>query len=149
MKVRVRQKEDFHFIGSGGEFATELPIDAAAHVGGKGRGYRPPELLMYSIAACMGIHTFEALHKDGKHVRSFEVETGGERREQHPKVYTSITLQFRLKGDDLADKDVRDAIHVALTKTCSVAVMANQAAPITCKYEAEAAGSRFSGTVTA
>ena len=149
MKVKVKQKEDFHFIGSGGEFPAELVIDAAAHVGGKGRGFRPPELLMYSIAGCMGIHTYEELHKAGKHVEGLEIQTDGERREDHPKVYTKITLKFGIKGKGLTDKDVKDAINAALTKTCSVAVMANMVAPITCEYKVEGAPGILTGTVTA
>lgn len=135
MKVTVKQKEDFHFIGSGGEFPADLLIDAAAHVGGKGRGFRPPELLMYSIAGCMGIHSYEALLKAGKSVDGVEVETDGERLDDHPKVFTKIMLKFRFKGSDLTDKDVRDAIDIALTKTCSIAAMVNKVAPISCEYQ--------------
>ncbi len=145
MKVTVKQKEDFHFIGTGEDFGGELPIDAAAHVGGKGRGYRPPALLMYSIASCMGIHTYEALHKAGKQVDDIEVSTDGQRRPDYPRVYTSITLKFRISGKDLADEDIKEAIHAALTRTCSIAVMVNRVAPITCEYEC---GS-ITGSVTA
>lgn len=134
MKVRVKQKEGFHFIGSGGEYPGELLIDAAAHVGGKGRGFRPPELLMYSIAGCMGIHTYEALHEAGKHVEDLEVETDGERRQDQPKVYTKISLKFRMKGKGLTDKDVKDAIEVALHKTCSIAALVHRVAPISYQY---------------
>jgi len=137
MKVRVQQKEDFHFIGRGGEFSGELPIDAAAHVGGKGRGFRPPELLMYSIAGCMGIHTYEALLKAGKQAESVEVETDGERQEGHPKVYTKIMLKFRFKGSDLTNKDIDAAIQTALTTTCSIAAMVNKVAPISYEYQIE------------
>ncbi|MFQ5761839.1 MAG: OsmC family protein [Candidatus Bathyarchaeia archaeon] len=136
MKVKVKQKEDFHFIGKGSS-PLELPIDAAPHVGGKGRGFRPPELLMYSVAGCMGIHVYEALLHAGKHVESVEVETDGERRDDFPKVYTKIMLKLRMKGRDLTDKDVKDAIQTALTKTCSIAYMVNQAAPISCEYQIE------------
>jgi len=149
MKVKVKQKEDFHFIGKGGEYPSELLIDAAATVGGKGRGFRPPELLMYSVAGCMGIHTYEALHHAGKHVEDVEVETDGERRDTQPKVYTKVTLKFGMKGTNLTDKDVRDAIHEALTKTCSIAVMVNQVAPISCEYRVETTGDPLTGTVTA
>jgi putative redox protein len=135
VKVRVKQKEDFHFIGSGGEFPGELLIDAAAHVGGKGRGFRPPELLMYSIAGCMGIHTYEALLKAGKQVENMEVETDGERREEHPKMYTKIMLKFSVKGSGLTERDVRDAIDVALNTTCSIAAMVNRVAPISCEVQ--------------
>lgn len=149
MKVKVKQKQDFHFIGKGGEFPSELLIDAAAHIGGKGRGFRPPELLMYSIAGCMGIHTYEALQKAGKHVEDIEVETDGVRREDHPKVFTKIMLKFRMKGKELTDTDVRNAIHIALTKTCSIAAMTNEVAPISCEYQVEGAGGLLTGTVSA
>jgi putative redox protein len=135
MKVKVSQKEDYHFVGSGAEFAGELPIDAASHVGGKGRGFRPPEMLMYSIAGCMGIHTYEALLKAGKQVESIEVETDGERRDEHPKVFTKIVLKMRLRGRGLTDQDVRDAIQVAKTTTCSIAAMINEVAPISCEHQ--------------
>lgn len=145
MKIKVRQKSDFHFVGTGEDFSGELPIDAAAHVGGKGRGFRPPGLLMYSVAACMGIHAYEALHKAGKRVDGVEVDTDGERRADHPKIYTKILLKFRFRGA-LGAEDVEASLRTALTKTCSIAVMANMVAPITCEYEIDG-GQR--GTVTA
>ena len=47
--------------------------------------------------------------------KMLRVETDGERRPDYPKVYTKIMLKFRMKGPDLTDKDVRDAIHESLT----------------------------------
>lgn len=149
MKVRVKQKRDFHFVGTGEDFSSELPIDAAAHVGGQGRGFRPPALLMYSVASCMGIHTFEAFRKAGKDVQDVEVETDGVRREDKPRIYTRITLRFRIKGRGISDKDVQDALRISLTRTCSVAVMVNMVAPITCHYKVEGGETLLEGTVTA
>jgi putative redox protein len=131
--VKVTQKDGFHFIGSGAEYPGELLIDAAAHVGGKGRGFRPPELLMYSIASCMGIHSYEALVKAGKKIDSITVEADGERADKDPKWFTKILLTFSVKGSGLTEKDVRDAIDMALNKTCSIAAMVNRVAPISCE----------------
>ncbi|MDA8125128.1 MAG: OsmC family protein [Deltaproteobacteria bacterium] len=133
MKVKVTQKDGFHFIGSGAEYPGELPIDAAAHVGGKGRGFRPPELLMYSIAGCMGIHSREALLKAGKQIEDLTVETDGERAGEDPKWFTQITLQFSVKGRGVTERDVREAIDVALHKTCSIAALIHRVAPISCE----------------
>ncbi len=135
MKVTVKQKEDFHFIGSGAEYPGDLLIDAAGHVGGKGRGFRPPELIMYSIAGCMGIHGYEALLKAGKSVDSVEVETDAERADDYPKWFTKIVLKVRLKGSGLTEKDVKEAFDEALNKTCSIAAMVNRVAPITCEFQ--------------
>lgn len=135
MKVVVKQKEDFHFVGRG-DAGIDVLIDAAAYVGGKGRGIRPPELLFHSIAGCMGIHVYEALHKAGKKVDDVVVETDAERREEYPKVFTKIYLKFTIKGD-VTEEDVKNAIEVSLNKTCSIAYMINQVAPISYEFKIE------------
>ncbi len=149
MKVIVKQKADFHFVGTGEDFTAELPIDAAAHVGGSGRGFRPPGLLMYSVAACMGIHTYHELRNAGKDADDVQVSTSGERRDSQPKVFTKITLKLDIKAKDLTDEDVQNAIRIALTESCSIAVMVNMAAPITCEYEVTGGAKTLKGAVTA
>jgi len=136
MKVKVSQKEDFHFVGIG-PAGREVPIDAADYVGGKGRGIRPPELLFQSIAGCVGIHLYEALHKEGKHVGHIEIETDAERRtEGYPKVFTKIYLLVKVKGD-VSEEDVRRALNKTIYDpgTCSIAYMINQVAPIEYRVE--------------
>ena len=128
MKLSVKQKEDFHFVGK--SESGEINIDAAGYVGGKGRGIRPPELFLYSIAGCMGIHAYEALHKMGKHVEDVTVDTDSERRETKPKVFTKIILSFTFKGKDITEKDAEKAIEEALTSTCSIAYLVNKVTPI-------------------
>lgn len=131
MKVYVKQAEDFHFVGVG-DFGKELPIDAAAYVGGKGRGFRPPELLFQSLAGCVGIHLYEALIKDGKSPRSIEIETDAERvTDSYPKVFKKIFLKVKLSGN-LSIQDVESAMKKTIFDpgTCSIAYMINQIAPI-------------------
>ena len=136
MKVRVVQKEDFHFLGVG-ESNREVPIDAAGYVGGKGRGIRPPELLFHSIAGCVGIHLYEALHKEGKHTEHIEIETDAERiTEGYPKVFTKIYLFVKVKGN-VSEEDVKKALDKTIYDpgTCSIAYMINKVAPIEYKVE--------------
>ena len=135
MKLTVKQKEDFHFVGSGE--SGEINIDAAGYVGGKGRGIRPPELFLYSIAGCMGIHVYEALHKSGKNVEDIIVDTDSERKETSPKVFTKISLSFTIKAKELTKEDVTKAIEEALNKTCSIAYLINQVAPISYSFKIE------------
>jgi len=136
MKVKVVQKEDFHFVGIG-EANREVPIDAAGYVGGKGRGIRPPELLFHSIAGCVGIHLYEALHKEGKHTESIEIETDADRiTEGYPKVFTKIYLFVKVKGD-VSEEDVKKALDKTIYDpgTCSIAYMINKIAPIEYRIE--------------
>lgn len=136
MKVKVIQREDFHFIGAG-ESGREVSIDAAGYVGGKGRGIRPPELLFHSIAGCVGIHLYEALHKEGKHTEHIEIETDAERvTEGYPKVFTKIYLFVKVKGK-VSEEDVKKALDKTIYDpgTCSIAYMINKVAPIEYKIE--------------
>lgn len=136
MKVKVVQKEYFHFVGIG-EAGREVPIDAAGYVGGKGRGIRPPELLFHSIAGCVGIHLYEALYKEGKHTEHIEIETDAERiTEGYPKVFTKIYLFVKVKGD-VSEEDVKKALDKTIFDpgTCSIAYMINKVAPIEYKIE--------------
>ncbi len=131
MKVKVEQREDFHFVGIG-ESGREVPIDAASYVGGKGRGVRPPELLFHSIAGCVGIHLYEALHKEGKHTEHIQIETDAERiTEGYPKVFTKIYLFVKVKGH-VSKEDVEKALEKTIYEpgTCSIAYMINKVAPI-------------------
>jgi len=136
MKVKVKQKEDFHFIGIG-PAGREVSIDAAEYVGGKGRGIRPPELLFHSVAGCVGIHLYEALNKEGKHVEDIEIETDAERiTDRYPKVFTRIYLFVKVKGN-ITEEDVKRALDKVIYNpgTCSIAYMVNQIAPIEYKVE--------------
>ncbi len=136
MKVKVVQKEDFHFVGTG-ESGREVAIDAAGYVGGKGRGIRPPELLFHSIAGCVGIHLYEALHKEGKHTEHIEIETDAERiTEGYPKVFTKIYLFVKVKGE-VSEEDVKKALDKTIYNpgTCSIAYMINRVAPIEYRLE--------------
>jgi putative redox protein len=136
MKVKVVQREDFHFLGTG-ESGREVPIDAAGYVGGKGRGIRPPELLFHSIAGCVGIHLYEALHKEGKRTEHIEIETDAERiTEGYPKVFTKIYLFVKVKGD-VSEEDVKKALDKTIFDpgTCSIAYMINKVAPIEYKID--------------
>ncbi|ADC88901.1 OsmC family protein [Thermocrinis albus DSM 14484] len=136
MKVKVTQKEDFHFVGIG-EAGREVPIDAAGYVGGKGRGIRPPELLFHSIAGCVGIHLYEALHHEGKQVDHIEIETDADRKtEGYPKVFLKIYLTVKVRGK-VTEEDVKKALDKAIYNpgTCSIAYMIHQVAPIEYRVE--------------
>ncbi|MEN3033774.1 MAG: OsmC family protein [Aquificaceae bacterium] len=131
MKVYVKQVEDFHFVGVG-DFGKELLIDAANYVGGKNRGFRPPELLFHSLAGCVGIHLYEALKKEGKSPNHIEIETDADRvTDSYPKVFKKIFLKVRLSGN-VSVQDVENAMKKTIFDpgTCSIAYMINQIAPI-------------------
>lgn len=135
MKVKVAQKEDFHFVGTSSDFNAELLIDATPRVGGKDRGFRPPFLFLYSMTAGLSIHLYEFLHEAGKHVENIETEADWERRSDYPRVFTKTIFRFQLEGQELEAQDIQNALETALNKTCSLAIMLNQTSTIVCEFE--------------
>jgi putative redox protein len=53
-------------------------------------------------------------------LRQLRIEVHGTRREDHPRRYTAIRIEFHLAGDDLDESKARRAIDLSLEKYCSV-----------------------------
>jgi putative redox protein len=53
-------------------------------------------------------------------LQELRIEASGDRREQDPRRYTSIHLEYHLRGDGLDEGKARRAIDLSITKYCSV-----------------------------
>jgi putative redox protein len=58
-----------------------------------------------------------------KTIQAFRVEVEVIRREEHPRIFTDLTLVYYLDGPDLDDASVERAIDLSQDKYCSVAAM--------------------------
>ena len=76
--------------------------------------------LLAALAACEAMDIIDVLRKKRQNVTAYEVSMTGERAEEHPRRYTSITLVHRLTGTDLSRAAVEEAIRLSTEKYCSV-----------------------------
>jgi len=83
-------------------------------------GPSPMEAVLLALAGCTGSDVVSILRKRRADLRSFAVEVLGDRREEHPKRYTAITLTFRIGAPGLEESQARQAIDLSLEKYCSV-----------------------------
>ena len=97
----------------------------------------PMELLLISLGGCTGADVVSILEKKRQRVTSYEIEVRGERRSEHPRIYTSIEVVHRVRGFDVDPKAVAHAVELSETKYCSVSAMLSAAAKITSRYEIE------------
>jgi putative redox protein len=88
--------------------------------GGAAEGPSPMEALLLALAGCSGADVVSILKKKRADLRAFRVEVVGERREEHPKRYTAITLRFHVSAPGLGEEHARRAIDLSLEKYCSV-----------------------------
>ena len=95
----------------------------------------PMELILMALGGCSGADVVSILEKKRQRVTGYEIEVRGERRTEHPRIYTKIEVVHRLRGHGIDPKAVADAIHLSETKYCSVSGMLSAAATISMTFE--------------
>ncbi len=134
MEVNVKHLKGMHFVGQGVN-PVDIHMDAKKEAGGEGLGASPMELLLMAIAGCTGIDVVCILEKMRVALDRFEIKVDGNRAEDHPKVFTGITVQYRFWGDNLPEDKLRRAIELSQEKYCSVSHTVNKTAKINYNIE--------------
>jgi len=80
----------------------------------------PMDTLLLALAGCTGADVVSILEKMKFPVRALRIEVSGERREEHPRRYTSIVLTFHVNAPGAPEERVRHAIDLSMQKYCSV-----------------------------
>jgi putative redox protein len=127
MKVKVRCGEH--------EVLTDYPLQPGAAAA----GYRPMELLLASLAACGGSVVALLLGRMGQPITGLEVDVRGQRRDEHPTVFTHIAVEFKLHGAGIDPARVAEAITQADERLCPVWAMLKPGVPIQTSYTIDGA----------
>jgi putative redox protein len=100
--------------GSGGK----LVVDGSPDIGGEGRGMRPMELLLASVASCSAMDVVHILRKQREPLEHLRVAIEGTRAEGVPSPFTRMKLVFVARGPVDPHKLER-AVSLAVEKYCS------------------------------
>ena len=95
----------------------------------------PMELLLIALGSCTAVDVVSILKKKRERVTAYRVEVSGERRAEHPRSYTRLEVRHILRGHNLSERPVAQAIELSETKYCSVAATLRPAAEIISSYE--------------
>jgi putative redox protein len=109
-------------------------MDAAAAHKGDGSGARPLELVLYALGGCTGIDIVAILEKQRQDVRDFELLITAEQREEQPRYYDRINIEYVLSGSGLKPSAVERAIALSEDKYCSVKGMFGPGVSVTTSY---------------
>ena len=101
----------------------------------EGVGMKPSELLLVALASCTAVDVVEILNKKRAGLQSLEISAEAEQEKDPPWTFRKIHLSYRLKGSNLAEKDVAQAIDLSEEKYCSVAATLKGEAEITTSFE--------------
>jgi len=128
--------EGMRFEGTASSGHT-LTLDASADHGGQDAGFRPMELLLVGLAGCTAMDVVSILRKKRQNVTDFEVRVKGRRAEEHPRVYTDISVEYVVHGQDVDPRAVERSIELSETRYCSAMAMLRAVAQITTSYRIE------------
>ncbi len=95
-----------------------------------GVGFGPKALLLTGLAGCSGIDVVEILEKMRVPFANLEIDAEAGQTEDHPKVFTTIRLTYKLKAEEEQREKIRKAIDLSLEKYCGVAAMLKKNSPI-------------------
>ena len=135
--AQVIWKGGLAFDGSGDAGFT-VRLDSPQAQGGP-TGASPMELVLIGLAGCTAMDVISILEKKRQKVTGFEVRASGVRADEHPRVYTDITLEYVVRGHGVDPKAVERAIELSEGKYCSVSGMLSKTAKITTTYRVEEA----------
>jgi putative redox protein len=109
-------------------------MDASAEHKGDGSGARPLELLLYSLAGCTGIDIVSILEKQRQNVTDFELVVSAEQREERPRRYERVHIEYVVTGRELKPSALERAISLSEEKYCSVSAMFDPDIEVTSAY---------------
>lgn len=134
MKVITKWVEALAFDATADSGHT-VRIDTSVDGGGLGSGMNPKKMLLGSLSGCSGMDVVDILTKMKVFFTNLEIEAEAEQTEEHPKVFKSIQMVYRIDaGKDDLDK-VKRAVALSQEKYCGVSAMLAKHCEITYKIE--------------
>jgi putative redox protein len=105
----------------------------AAPPDGDGAAPGPKETLLAALAACTGMDVASILRKKRQRAASYEITASGESADEHPRVFTTITVEHVVTGAVEAEA-LRRSIELSATRYCPVNAMLSATATIEHRY---------------
>jgi putative redox protein len=133
--VEAVQQHAMQFVVTVGPHSvtTDYPLTSSE----QGVGPRPLEMLLGSLASCAGGSMVALLRRAGQRTTGISVTARGQRRAEHPTVFTQISLEIVVRGP-VDPGIVGAALAQSEASICPVWAMLKPGTPITasCRIEA-------------
>ena len=129
MDTKVTWNGRLSFTGTA-ETGFSLPLGTEPSLGGDNDGFRPLELMALSLAGCTAMDVISILQKKRQDVTAFEVRVHAERAEEHPRIFTHVTVEYLVTGHHVDPVAVNRSIELSATKYCPAQAMLSKAVEI-------------------
>ncbi len=99
-----------------------------------GKTFSPMELFLVALAGCTAMDIQWILKKQRQKVTKLEISVRGLRREEEPRYYEEINLEYFVGGQDVTKQSVERAIRLSRDKYCSVMAMLRESIRVNTSY---------------
>ena len=135
-EIVLKQVQGITFVAKGNSNHWVV-MDGSPDFGGNLAGSTPKELLLMALAGCTATDVVPILKKKRAPLQKLEINVKGTEREEHPRIFTEIHVEYVFYGDGLRAGDIERAIELSTTKFCSVSAILRTSAPIKHSYRIE------------
>ena len=108
----------------------------------------PKEVLLAALAGCTGMDVASILRKKRQSTMAYEIVVSGESADEHPKVFTAITVEHRVSGAVDAEA-LRRSIELSATRYCPVNAMLSASVSVEHRYRLTGADGQTRDAVVA
>lgn len=108
-----------------------IELDSADKMG---RAFTPMELFLVALAGCTVMDVQWILSRETQKVDRLEISVRGKRREEDPRYYERIDLDYIVGGQDINKSAVERAIRLSQEKYCSVRAMLKDTVKLKISY---------------
>jgi putative redox protein len=96
-------------------------------------GPTPIDALLSALAGCTAMDVASVLRKKRQSAAAYEVEIDGDRADEHPRVFTAIRVEHRVRGA-VEPEALRRSIELSATTYCPVSAMLSAVARLEHRY---------------
>lgn len=139
MQAELKWKGKMLFEGMPGT-GHKVMFDTVEESGGTDTAATPMEHMLLALGACTAMDVITILKKMRQEVTDYSVQLRAERNDKHPRYFTEVVVEHRLRGKHLDPEAVQRAVSLSDEVYCSATASLRQPVPVSSRFIIEEAG---------
>lgn len=135
MQIQLHRQNNAVHLSAENEDGHVVQLDGSDKIGGQNKGFRPMQMLLVALGSCASMDVISILHKQKQVIDTYDVFVEGQRKaDEVPSLFMDIHVRFEFIGN-VDPKKIEKAIHLSMTKYCSVTKTLEKTASITSSFK--------------
>ena len=131
VSLKLERVKDLKF-NVGLQDGRRIELNSAKEMG---HAFTPMELFLVGLAGCTAMDVQWIMGKERQQVDRLEISARGTRRDEDPRYYETIDLEYTLAGPSIRKDAVERAIRLSQEEYCSVRAMVKDSVRINITYK--------------